>query len=132
LQELNTGAFSYAVKGLIGAPVADKSGAAAPPSSITITGSIGQVVASSTTPVFDGSVSLSLEGFPAFDATKPISSTNYFTVQAQLAGTLNLTGGAGIDGIRNRQREPDHPNCSPAGFNVRHLQLCHPSRYRAA
>jgi hypothetical protein len=93
LQEFDTGAFSYAVKALIGAPVADKSGAAAPPSSITITGSIGQIVATSTTPVFTGSVSLSIQGFPAFDATKPISATNYFTLEAQLAGTLNLTGG---------------------------------------
>ena len=93
LQELNTGAFSYAVKALIGAPVADKSGAAAPPSSITVTGSIGQIVATSTTPLFNGSVNVSLQGFPAFDATKAISTTNYFTVQAQLAGTLDLTGG---------------------------------------
>jgi hypothetical protein len=93
LQELNTGAFSYAVKASIGAPIADKSGAAAPPSLIAVTGSIGQIVAASTMPLFSGSVSVSLEGFHSFDATKAISSTNYFTVQAQIAGTLDMTDG---------------------------------------
>ncbi len=93
LQEFNTGAFSYAVSASIGAPITDKSGAAAPPSSVTVTGSIDQIVQSTATPLFNGSVGVSLEGFPSFDATKAISATNYFTVQAQFAGTLNLTGG---------------------------------------
>jgi hypothetical protein len=93
LQEWNTAAFSYSAQASLGAPVADKSDAADPPSSITVSGSIGQIGATGTTPLFSGSVAVSLEGFPAFDATKAISSTNYFTAQAQISGALTLSGG---------------------------------------
>jgi hypothetical protein len=93
IPQFNTGAFEYAAKVTVGAPISDKSGAAAPPGTVSVAGSIDQLGSNGSTPLFDGTVSLSLQGFPDFDATQPISATNFFTVQAQLQGTLALTAG---------------------------------------
>jgi len=93
LSELTTNAFTYAVKATIGAPIYDKSKALALPGTVSVTGSIGQIGTTGTAPLFSGTVSASFEGLPTFDATQPISATNFFTIQAQLAGTLSFPGG---------------------------------------
>jgi sugar lactone lactonase YvrE len=93
LTQFTTDAFSYAVKADIGAPIYDKSKALALPGTASVTGSITEITADGSIPLFSGSISASFEGLPSFDATKPISPTNYFTAQAQLTGTLSFTGG---------------------------------------
>jgi|GEM_PF-1516340 len=93
LTQFTTDAFSYAVKANIGAPIYDKSKALALPATASVTGSITQITADGSIPLFNGSIGVSFEGLPSFDATKPISATNYFTAQAQLVGTLSFTGG---------------------------------------
>jgi hypothetical protein len=93
IPEFNTGAFEYAAKVVVGAPVTDKSGAAAPPGTVSFTGSIDQLGANASTPLFDGTASLSLQGWPNFNATEPVSATNFFTLQARFQGTLALTAG---------------------------------------
>jgi sugar lactone lactonase YvrE len=93
LTQFTTDAFSYAVKANIGAPIYDKSKALALPGTASVTGSITEITADGSIPLFSGFISASFEGLPSFDATKPISPTNYFTAQAQLTGTLSFTGG---------------------------------------
>jgi sugar lactone lactonase YvrE len=93
LSQFTTSAFSYAVKANIGLPVYDKSKALALPGTTSVTGSIAQITADGSSPLFSGSVGLSFEGLASFDATQPISATNYFTAQAQLSGTLSFTEG---------------------------------------
>lgn len=94
ISAFTTDAFSYALKFSLGAAVADKSGALELPSTITLAGSIDQVASGgATTPLFSGSIGLSFQGVPAFDATQPISATNFLTAQVQIAGTLALSGG---------------------------------------
>jgi hypothetical protein len=94
LTAFTTDAFSYAVKLTIGTAVADKSGALALPGTVTLAGSIDQVTAGgATSPLFSGTIGLSFQGVPAFDATQPISATNFVMTQVQLGGTLALTGG---------------------------------------
>lgn len=93
IPEFNTGAFDYAAKVVVGAPVTDKSGAAAPPGTVSFTGSIDQLGASGSTPLFEGTASVSLQGWSNFNATEPLSATNFFTLQAEFQGTLALTAG---------------------------------------
>ncbi len=93
LSQFTTNAFSYAVKANIGAPIYDKSKALALPGTTSVTGSITQITADGSIPLFSGSIGVSFAGLPTFDATKPISATNYFTAQAQVSGTLSFTGG---------------------------------------
>jgi len=93
LTQFTTDAFSYAVKATIGSPIYDKSKALALPGTVSVTGSIDQIDAGGEVPLFSGTVGVSFQGLPSFDATKPISATNYFTIEAQLSGTLSFTGG---------------------------------------
>jgi hypothetical protein len=88
-----TSAFSYAAKVVLGTPVVDKSGAAEVPGTITVTGSIDQLNAGVSVPLFSGSVGVNFQNVPSFDATQPISATNFFTVQGQVSGSLSLPGG---------------------------------------
>jgi hypothetical protein len=63
------------------------------PSSVPLTRSIAAVdTGAAFTPLFSGDVSLSAVGVASYDATKPISSTNFLTLDAQVAGTLALSG----------------------------------------
>jgi serine/threonine protein kinase, bacterial len=93
LAEFTTNAFSYAVKATLGAPIYDKSKALALPGTVSVTGSIDQIGANGRTALFNGMIGASFQGLPSFDATQAISATNYFTVQAQVAGTLSFTAG---------------------------------------
>lgn len=94
LSNVTTNAYSYAAKFTIGSGVADKSGTYDVPSLVTLTGSIAAVgTGGALTPLFSGDVSLSTMGVASYDATKPISSTNFLTLDAQVGGTLSLSGG---------------------------------------
>jgi hypothetical protein len=96
LKQYITDAFSYAVKATIGAPILDKSKLLALPGTVSIAGSIDQIETNGTVPIFNGTIGVSVVGLPSFDATNGItgiSAANYFTVQAQLDGTLSLPGG---------------------------------------
>jgi hypothetical protein len=94
LSNVTTSAYSYAAKFVIGAGVADKSGTYDVPSSVTLSGSIATVGTGGTlTPLFSGDVSLALMGIASYDATMPISSTNFATAAAQVAGDFSLSGG---------------------------------------
>ncbi len=65
--------------------MADKSGTYNIPSSVTLTGSIQQVASGGAlTPLFSGDVMLSTMGVASYDATVPVSSTNFLTVQVRL------------------------------------------------
>ncbi len=88
-----TAAFSYDADFSIGAPTLDKSGKLAVPSSVSLSGSVGQVASSGVSPLFTGSITVSSEGVGAFDATQPVSATNFVTVNAAVAGNLVLSGG---------------------------------------
>ena len=88
-----TSAFSYDADFSIGAPTLDKSGKLALPSSVPLSGSVGQVSAGSTSPLFSGAISVSSEGVGAFDVTQPVSPTNFVTVNASVNGNLVLSGG---------------------------------------
>jgi sugar lactone lactonase YvrE len=94
LSNVTTSAYSYAAKFAIGAGVADKSGTYDVPSSVALSGSIAAVGTGGVlTPLFSGDVSLSFMGIASYDATKPISSTNFVTAEVQVAGDLSLSGG---------------------------------------
>jgi NHL repeat len=94
LSNVTTSAYSYAAKLVIGAGVADKSGTYDVPSSVALTGSIAAVGTGGVlTPLFSGGVSLSFMGISAYDATKPISSTNFVTADVQVNGDFSLSGG---------------------------------------
>ncbi len=93
LKNLTTNAFSYAAMATVGAPVTDKSQTLTVPSSVNVTGSISQIGSGGTTPIFDGSASFDIQGFPAFDITQPYGAANFFTVQGQVNGTLSFGGG---------------------------------------
>jgi sugar lactone lactonase YvrE len=94
LSDVTTSAYSYAAKFTIGTGVADKSGTYDVPSSVTLTGSIAAVGTGGVlTPLFSGDVSLSAMGIASYDATQPISSTNFVTAEIQVAGDLSLSGG---------------------------------------
>ena len=93
LANLTTSAFTYAAKATIGAPVYDKSQALGLPGTVSIAGSINQNTAGGSSPLFAGSISADVVGLAQFDATKPVSATNSFTVGAQLSGTVDFTGG---------------------------------------
>jgi sugar lactone lactonase YvrE len=94
LSNVTTSAYSYAAKFTIGAGVLDKSGTFEVPGTVSLAGSIAQVGAGNAlTPLFSGNVSLSLQGIASYDATMPISSTNFVNAQVQVAGDFSLTGG---------------------------------------
>jgi len=93
LAQYTTSAFSYAIKLTIGSPVYDASNTVGIPSSIVVTGSIDQVGSTGDTPLFNGSVSVNTQGAAQFNATQPLSATNSLTVQAQVEGSLALSGG---------------------------------------
>lgn len=95
---VTTSSFVYGGKVTIGAPVADKSGKYEIPSSLSVTGTIAQVAsAGGTTPLFTGSVDVTLQGIGSYDATQPYSATNYATATATLSGNLSLSGGRVLD-----------------------------------
>jgi hypothetical protein len=94
LSNVTTSAYSYAAKFTIGAGAADKSGTYDVPGTISLAGSVAQIGAGGAqTPLFSGDVSVSLQGISSFDATQPISSTNFVTAEVQVAGLFSLTGG---------------------------------------
>lgn len=95
---VTTSSFIYGGKVTIGAPVADKSGKYEIPSSLSVTGTIAQVTSGGgSTPLFTGTVGLTLQGIGAYDATQPLSATNYATATATLSGNLSLSGGRVLD-----------------------------------
>ncbi|MGH8142859.1 MAG: hypothetical protein ACREU2_10135 [Steroidobacteraceae bacterium] len=91
LQQLTTDAFSYAAKVSLGTPVYDVSGQIAVPQSVDVTGSVSQGGSSNATPLFNGTVSVNITGFSAYNVTQPLSATNSFSTQAQVSGTLDLS-----------------------------------------
>ncbi|MEJ0006930.1 MAG: hypothetical protein WDM77_11330 [Steroidobacteraceae bacterium] len=94
LSSVTTNAFAYAGKIVIGAPVADLSGKLYLPATLTVSGSVAQIgTGGAQTPVFSGSVALSAQGIGAYNATLPISSTNFLTLQVQVAGNLTSPTG---------------------------------------
>lgn len=91
---VTTGSFIYGGKVTIGAPVADKSGRYEIPSSLSVTGTIAQVVSDGgSTPLFAGTVGVTAQGIGSFDATQPYSTANYVAATATLSGNLSLSGG---------------------------------------
>lgn len=94
---VTTSSFVYGGKVTIGAPVTDKSGKYAIPSSLSVTGTVAQVASGGSTPLFTGSVGLTLQGIGSYDATQPYSATNYATATATLSGNLSLSGGRVLD-----------------------------------
>ena len=110
------------LKRLVGAPIYDKSKALALPGTVSVMGSIGQIGANGTTPLFNGTVSASFLDLPTFDATQPISATNFFTIQAQLAGTLSFPGGrvltvSATGNVSQLVPTPAHPDSISATYS---------------
>jgi len=94
LPNVTTSAFSYAAKLTIATGTLDKSGTYEVPSSVALTGSIAAVgTGGALSPLFSGSVSLSAMGVSSWDATKPVSSTNFVTADVQVDGDFSLSGG---------------------------------------
>ena len=94
LSNVTTSAYSYAAKLTIGTGTLDKSGTYEVPSSVALSGSIAAIgTDGALAPLFSGSVSLSAMGVSSWDATKPLSSTNFVTTEVQVAGDLSLSGG---------------------------------------
>ena len=94
---MTTSSFVYGGKVTIGAPVADKSGKYEIPSSLSVTGTVAQVASGGSTPLFTGTVGLTLQGIGSYNATQPLSATNYATATATLSGNLSLSGGRVLD-----------------------------------
>ncbi len=90
LTDLTTSAFAYAAKATIGAPVYDKTQELSLPGTVSLAGSINQITAGASTPLFAGTISAGVIGLPQFDATQPISATNNFTIQGQVSGVVDF------------------------------------------
>ena len=93
-QNFTTSQFSYSASITLGTPVYDKSGRAGFPNSVSLAGSIAQVTSgsSSTTPVFNGTVTLTPKNVGNYDATQPVSASNSVAAEADVTGQLNLSG----------------------------------------
>lgn len=92
LSNYTTSAYSYGMKFTIGKGVVDKSGELDLPSSVTLAGSIAKLGTGGVAlPLFAGSIGLSFQGVSAYNATQPISATNFLTAQVQVSGKLDLS-----------------------------------------
>jgi sugar lactone lactonase YvrE len=122
LSDVTTDKFVYAMKMTIGAPVADKSGKLLAPKDTDFDVSISRLSGGGRTSLFTGNVSLGLQGIDSFDMTQPVSSTNFVTATAQLAGHLTLVGGRELSvsaSLNNTQLTPtpDQPTSLTATYS---------------
>jgi hypothetical protein len=70
----------------------DASGTGRSPTQVTLAGRLATITSSATTNFLSGTATASITGYGSFNETKPVSSTNTFTVNASFSGSVTAPG----------------------------------------
>ncbi|MEY4750256.1 MAG: hypothetical protein RIQ60_2470 [Pseudomonadota bacterium] len=96
----------------------DKSGFLVLPTSATLTGKLNTIHSGTVTPFFTGTVTGSLSGLAAFDATRLPSSTNFYSVDVSVSGSVTAPGRPRLELVLGTTAKNDGSGTGPTSANL--------------